>query len=202
VGISIYILFEAYRRFQNPPEVASGLMFVVATIGLGVNLVGMFILRAGSSESLNLRGAYFEVLSDMLSSLGVIAAALMMWLTGWRYADPLMSAAIGLFILPRTWALLRQAVGVLLEGTPSDINLAALRDAITRLDGVQSAHDLHVWALTSGVNAMSAHVVCANGAWSDDLLNRVHAGVRSGFKISHITIQLESPGWEQSETHL
>ncbi|MGE0703142.1 MAG: cation diffusion facilitator family transporter [Vicinamibacterales bacterium] len=202
VGISIYILFEAYRRFQDPPEVASGLMLVVAMIGLGVNLVGMFILRAGSSESLNLRGAYFEVLSDMLSSLGVIAAALIMWLTGWRYADPLVSAAIGLFILPRTWTLLRQAVGVLLEGTPSDINLAVLRDAISGIDGVQGVHDLHVWSLTSGVNAMSAHVVCADGALRDDLLSRVHEAVRSDFNVDHITVQVESPGWEESETHL
>src|SRR5581483_8173198 len=114
VGISIYILIEAYERFRNPPEVASGVMLVIALVGLAVNLIGMVILRAGSSESLNLRGAYFEVLSDMLSSIGVILAAGVMWLTGWRYADPLVSAGIGLFILPRTWALLRQAVGVLL----------------------------------------------------------------------------------------
>lgn len=202
VGISIYILFEAYQRFRNPPEVASGLMLTIAVIGLGVNFAGMLILRTGSSESLNVRGAYFEVLSDMVSSLGVVAAALIMWLTGWRYADPLVSAGIGLFILPRTWALLRQAVAVLLEGTPSGVNVASLREAITRIDGVQSVHDLHVWALTSGMNAMSAHVVCANGASRDELLSRVHDSVRSRFAISHVTVQLESPGWEQAETHL
>lgn len=202
VGISIYILFEAYQRFRNPPQVASGLMLVIAIIGLGVNLAGLLILRSGSSESLNLRGAYFEVLSDMVSSLGVIAAALTMWATGWSYADPLVSAGIGVFILPRTWTLMRQAVGVLLEGTPSDINVAALRDAISSIDGVQGVHDLHVWAITSGMNAMSAHVVCANGASRDDLLGRVHDRVRSGFTISHLTVQLESEGWEQGETHL
>ena len=202
VGISIYILFEAYQRFRNPPEVGSGVMLAIAVIGLGVNLAGMFILRTGSSASLNLQGAYFEVLSDMVSSLGVIAAALIMWVTGWRYADPLVSAGIGLFILPRTWTLLRQAVGVLLEGTPAGINVASLREAITRIEGVQGVHDLHLWALTSGMNAMSAHVVCANGASRDELLSRVHDSVRSDFAIGHVTVQLESPGWEQSETHL
>ena len=202
VGISIYILVEAYQRFLNPPEVASGLMLGIAVIGLAVNLAGMFILRGGSGESLNLQGAYFEVLSDMISSLGVIVAAVVIWLTGWRYADPLVSAGIGLFILPRTWTLLRQAVGVLLEGTPSDVNLASLREAIAGIDGVQSVHDLHVWALTSGMNAMSAHVVRADGALPDELLSRVHNHVRSHFPIVHVTVQLESEGWERTETHL
>ena len=202
VGISIYILFEAYQRFRHPPEVASGLMLGIAIIGLGVNLAGMFLLRGGSSESLNLRGAYFEVLSDMISSLGVILAALIMWLTGWRYADPLVSAGIGLFILPRTWMLIRDAVGVLLEGTPSGINITALREAIAGIEGVHGVHDLHVWALTSGLNAMSAHVVCASAGARDELLTRVHSCVRTQFAINHVTIQLEGPGWERTETHL
>lgn len=202
IVISIYILVEAYERFRNPPEVASGLMLVIAVIGLGVNLAGMLILRTGSSESLNLRGAYFEVLSDMVSSLGVIAAAFTIYATGWRYADPLVSAGIGLFILPRTWGLLREAVGVLLEGTPSDINIAALRDAIGCIAGVQNVHDLHVWTLTSGMNAMSVHVVCTNGASRNDLLSRIHERVRSNFAIGHLTVQLESEGWERAETHL
>lgn len=202
VGISVYILVEAYQRFRHPPEVASGLMLAIAIIGLAINVAGIFILRGGSSESLNLRGAYFEVLSDMISSLGVILAALTMWLTGWRYADPLVSAGIGLFILPRTWMLIRDAVGVLLEGTPSGINLTALREAIAAIEGVQGVHDLHVWSLTSGVNAMSAHVVCANLVGRDELLTRVHDCAKKRFGINHVTVQLESPDWEQTETHL
>ena len=202
IGISVYILFEAYQRFRHPPDVESGPMLLIAVIGLGVNLAGIVTLRTGSSESLNLQGAYFEVLSDMVSSLGVIAAALIMWTTGWRYADPLVSAGIGLFIVPRTWRLLRQAVGVLLEGTPSEINVASLREAIGQIDGVQSVHDLHVWTLTSGINAMSVHVVCTSGASRDELLSRVHDGVRSTFAINHLTVQLESEGWERTETHL
>ena len=202
IGVSLYILVEAYQRFRNPPLIASGWMLLIGVVGLAVNLIGMGILRAGSGESLNLKGAYFEVMSDMLSSLGVIGAALIMWLTGWRAVDALVSAAIGVFILPRTWSLLRQATGVLLEGTPSDVNLPALREAVSRLSGVSGVHDLHVWTLTSGVNAMSAHVICEDGVSRDDVLDRVHRCVTSEFKIAHVTVQLESPGWERSETHL
>ena len=202
IGISLYILVEAYQRFLNPPAVASGLMLLIAVIGLAVNLIGVWILRTGSAESLNLKGAYFEVLSDMLSSVGVILAALVIWLTGWRYADPLVSAGIGVFILPRTWKLLRQATGVLLEGTPTDVDLFSLRAALARIAGVSDVHDLHVWVLTSGVNAMSAHVVCENGTSRDDVLDRVHRCATSEFKIAHVTVQLERPGWERSETHL
>jgi cobalt-zinc-cadmium efflux system protein len=202
IGVSLFILREAYERFWNPPAVASGWMLAIAVMGLAVNLVGMWILRAGSAESLNLKGAYFEVLSDLLSSLAVILAALTISLTGWRVVDPVASAAIGLFIFPRTWRLLRNATGVLLEGTPSDIDPAALREAIAQLGGVSGVHDLHVWALTSGVNAMSVHVICDGGPSRDDVLDRVHRCVQSEFKIAHATVQLESPGWEQSETHL
>jgi len=201
IGVSFYILNEAYQRFWNPLPVASGWMLTIAVMGLAVNLAGIWILRAGSAESLNLKGAYFEVLSDLLSSIGVIVAALIMWFTGWRSVDALASAGIGLFILPRTWTLLRQATAVLLEGAPADVDLARLRAEIERLDGVTGVHDLHVWSLTSGMNAMSAHVVCDAAASRDDVLDRVHRCITSGFKIAHVTVQLEGPGWEQKETH-
>lgn len=202
IGISLYILYEAYERFRNPPEVASKVMLLIAVIGLVVNIAGLFILRAGSAQSLNLKGAYFEVLSDMLTSIGVIIAGVIMWTTGWYYADPLVSAGIGLFILPRTWILLREAVGVLLEGTPSDINLAALREAMRSIVGVAGVHDLHVWTLTSGVNALSAHVVLADGTSHDALLKAIQQRVTADFKIAHVTVQVEPPGWGESETHL
>ena len=201
-GISFYILYEAYRRFLNPPAVESLGMIAVATVGLLVNIAGMLLLREGSAESLNLKGAYFEVLSDMLSSIGVIAAGLIIWVTGWYYADPLFSAAIGLFIVPRTWSLLKDAVGILLEGTPSTVNIAVLRDAIAGLPGVGGVHDLHVWSVTSGMNAMSAHVVLADGASHEAVLRAVQQHVTSQFDVSHSTIQLEPPGHEERETHL
>lgn len=202
IGISIYILYEAYERFLSPPEVQSETMLLVAAMGLIVNIAGIFILRAGSQESLNMKGAYFEVLSDMLTSIGVIVAGVIMLTTGWYYADPLILAGIGLFILPRTWVLLKDAVGVLLEGTPSDVNVTALREGVANVAGVAGVHDLHVWSLTSGVNAMSVHAVLAEGAVHDDVLASVQRHVTSNFKISHVTVQVESKGCESHETHL
>ena len=202
IGISFYILYEAYQRWFHPPQVDSRAMLYVAVIGLAVNVAGMLILRVGSSESLNMKGAYFEVLSDMLTSIGVIVAAIIMLTTGWYYADPLISAGIGLFILPRTWTLMKEAVGVLLEGVPSDVNLAALRETLEKVPGVAGTHDLHVWSLTSGVNAMSVHVAVAEGTSHTNVLNAIHETIRMDFKIGHITVQIETPGWEASETHL
>ena len=202
IGISLYILYEAWQRFKHPPEVESKGMLLVAVIGLVVNIIGIFILRKGSKESLNMKGAYFEVLSDMLTSVGVIIAGVIMLATGWYYADPLISAGIGLFILPRTWALLKEAVGVLLEGTPTDVNVTALREAMGNVEGVAGVHDLHVWTLTSGVNAMSAHAVLVGGASHDDVLAALHQRVTSDFKITHVTVQVEAQECAEGETHL
>lgn len=200
--ISLYILYEAYQRFKNPPEVESAAMLGVACVGLIINIIGMYILRAGSRESLNMKGAYFEVLSDMLTSIGVIVAGLIMLTTGWYYADPILSAAIGLFILPRTWALMKDAVGVLIEGTPADVNITALRESLTRIEGVAGIHDLHVWSLTSGVNAMSVHAVIESDDQHDLVLERVHEHCTEEFKISHVTVQTECRGFAEHETHL
>lgn len=202
IGISLYILYEAYERFRNPPEVQSGAMLAVAAVGLLVNIAGIYLLRSGSGESLNMKGAYFEVLSDMLTSVGVMVAGVIMLTTGWYYADPLISAGIGLFILPRTWLLLREAVGVLLEGTPADVNLTALREAIGKVAGVTDVHDLHVWSLTSGVNAMSVHTVIDDHALHDEALAAVQRKVTSEFKIAHATVQVECQGCLLNETHL
>jgi len=201
LGIAAFILWEAYERLLSPPTVATWPMLAIASLGLVVNVIGVRVLAPGADESLNVKGAYFEALSDLVSSMGVIVAALVIWATGWQYADPLASAGIGLFIVPRTWKLLRQAVGILLEGTPSEVNIEALRSALLALGGVSDVHDLHVWALSSGVNAMSAHVVCAAATPSDDLLGRAHACVRRDFPIGHVTIQVEPQGWEEQSAH-
>jgi cobalt-zinc-cadmium efflux system protein len=202
IGISLYILYEAYERFRNPPQIQSGAMLAVASVGLIINIIGIRLLRSASKESLNMKGAYFEVLSDMLTSVGVIVAGVIMLSTGWYYADPLISAGIGLFILPRTWMLLRDAVCVLLEGTPSDVNLTALREAIQNVAGVADVHDLHVWSLTSGVNAMSVHAVLADHGLHDEVLAAVQKKVTSEFKIAHATVQVECEGCSLYETHL
>lgn len=202
IGISLYILYEAYQRFRNPPEVSSTVMLIVASIGLVINIIGMLILRKGSQESLNMKGAYFEVLSDMLTSVGVIAAAIIMLTTGWYYADPIVSAGIGLFILPRTWILLKDAVSVLLEGTPGDVNVEELRSRIEKIPGVKAVHDLHVWVLTSGYNAMSVHIVINEGLPYNATLQLIKETVTANYKIHHTTIQIEMDNYQEQETHL
>lgn len=199
IFISLYILYEAWQRFKSPPEVSSKDMLIVAAIGLAVNITGMLILRKGSKESLNMKGAYFEVLSDMLTSIGVIAAAIIMMTTGWYYADPIISAGIGLFILPRTWVLLKDAVGVLLEGTPSDINLSDVKAILNSIPGVVSIHDLHVWSLTSGMNAMSVHVLVMKNVSVKEVLTSINTKMRDEFKITHTTVQTEEEGFIEEQ---
>ena len=201
IGISVWVLFEAYERYRAPQPVASVPMLIVAIVGLGVNAGSIWILRSASSESLNLKAAYFEVLADAISSLGVMIAAAIIWLTGWVYADAIVSAGIGLFILPRTARLMWDAVGVLLEGTPADVNIGEVRSTLAALDGVSDVHDLHVWALTSGVNALSVHVVSASPHDNGGLLNRIAECATHRFKIAHVTVQIEPAGWTCGRMH-
>lgn len=202
LGISFYIVYEAYRRFQQPPEVASLPMLAVAVIGLGINLVGLFILRDGAKGSLNVKGAFLEVVSDALGSVGVIIAALIMWATGWYYADPIFGVLIGLFILPRTWKLLTQAVNVLLESTPAHINLASVEETMLAVDGVEKVHDLHVWTITSGVEALSTHILLAEQCdpkEGDRVLEEISVLLKEKFGIEHSTIQIEKSSRHDKE---
>jgi cobalt-zinc-cadmium efflux system protein len=192
LAISVFLLYEAYRRFLAPPPVLGGPMLVVAVAGLLVNLAGMWLLRAGARESLNLKSAYLEVLGDALGSLGVIVAAVIVLATGWRLADPLVGAGIGLFIIPRTCSLLRQAVNILLEGVPAHVNLAKVEQAMGEVPGVRQVHDLHVWTLTSGKHAMSGHVVVGDLTVGNEILRDLHGVLHERFGIEHTTIQLES----------
>ncbi len=185
------ILVEAYQRFMHPRGVLGGPMLAIAVMGLAANLVGAFLLRPGAMDSLNIRAAYLEVLTDALTSVGVILAGLAVLLTGWTPADPLMSAVIGIVIVPRTWGLLRQAVNVLLEGTPAHLELGEIERAMTEVGGVRRVHDLHVWTLTSGREAMSAHVVVDDLGESERLLAALHALLHARFGIDHTTIQIE-----------
>ena len=186
------IFYEAWPRIRAPSPVLGVPMAVVAAAGLGVNVVGAWLLHHGAHESLNVRAAYLEVLSDALSSLAVLVAAAVVITTGLTVADPLASAAIALLIVPRTWRLLRQAVNVLLEGTPAHLELTEIEAAMTRVSGVRRVHDLHVWTLTSGREAMSAHVVVADVRESERLLEALHAVLHARFGIDHTTIQLET----------
>jgi len=200
--ISFYILYEAYYRFKSPPEVASFPMMMIAVVGLGINLVGFWILREGAKESLNVQGAFLEVVSDALGSVGVIIASVIMLATGWYYADPLFSVLIGLFILPRTWKLLTQAVNVLLEGTPAHINVAAVEQAMLKVNGVEKVHDLHVWTITSGIEALSAHVVLADNCDpkdADAVIEHLTTLLKEKFGIDHSTIQIEKSSRREKE---
>jgi len=191
-GVAGSILVEAWHRLRVSAPVLAGPMAAVAALGLAVNLLGAWLLQRGAHESLTVRAAYLEVLSDALSSLAALVAAAIMVVTGWTAADPLASAAIVFLILPRTWHLLRQAVNVLLEGTPPHLSLTEIEEAMTRVAGVRRVHDLHVWTLTSGREAMSAHVVVADVRESERLLESLHAVLHAKFGIDHTTIQLET----------
>lgn len=190
-GVAAYILYESYRRFLEPPEILGLPMLAVATVGLLVNVVSARLLFAGQKSSLNLRGAFYEVVGDLLGSVAVIVAGIVIALTGWNVIDPIASVVIGLFILPRTWALIRDAVDVLLEATPRGIDMSEVRRHITEIEGVADAHDLHAWTITSGMNVLSAHIVLADGANPDQVLNRLCECLSSDFDIEHSTFQLE-----------
>ncbi len=191
LGVAGYILLEAWQRFSHPTPVAGVPVLVVATVGLAVNVAGALLLHSGSRSSLNLRGAYNEVLADAASSVGVIVGAGVITATGWRWVDPLVAVLIALFILPRTLALLREAVHVLLEGTPREVDVTAVRATMEEVSGVKTVHDLHVWTLTSGLHALSAHAVLEDGAAHGEVLEALRHQVTHDFPISHVTVQLE-----------
>ena len=190
--LAVAILLEAWQRLRVHHEVAAGPVLVVAVAGLGVNLLAAWLLHAGAGESLNVRGAYLEVLGDALSSAAVIVAATVMLVTGWTVADALASAAIGFLILPRTFALLKQAVNVLLEGVPPHLDVAEIEVALREAAGVKRVHDLHVWTLTSGREAMSAHVEVERGTPPDRILDELHLILHARFGIDHTTLQIET----------
>lgn len=192
LGLAGLILVEAYRRLWAPSPVPGGPMLVVALLGLVANLAGAWLLRGEAAHSLNVRAAYLEVLGDALSSLGVLLAAVVILLTDWTTIDSLVSAAIGLFVVTRTWRLLTQAINVLLEGTPPHLEIAEIEEAMRRVAGVRRVHDLHVWTLTSGREAMSAHVVVDDVGQSERLLEELHEVLHARFGIDHTTIQLET----------
>jgi cobalt-zinc-cadmium efflux system protein len=191
LGIGGFILYEAWGRFHEPHPVDSLPMLLVASGGLVVNLIAAWTLHADAEHSLNVRGAFLEVVADVLGSVGVIVAAVVIFLTGWTPIDALVSALIGLLILPRTWSLLKTALDVLLEATPAHLDLDAIAAAMREVRGVASVHDLHVWTITSGFVAMSGHVQ-ARTRPSGDVLHDLQDLLRERFGIEHVTLQVES----------
>jgi cation diffusion facilitator family transporter len=199
LAVAGYVVVQAVRRIGNPPEIGSGLMLAVAGVGLVVNLVSLAVLHRARGESLNVRGAYLEVLADALGSVAVIVAALVIATTGWTFADTLASLVIGFLVVPRAWHLLREALDVLLEAAPKDVDLEDVRAHMLGVDGVTGVHDLHAWTITSGQPVLSAHVVVTDAALADGhggrVLDALCACLGSHFDLEHCTFQLEA------ETH-
>jgi cobalt-zinc-cadmium efflux system protein len=196
-GVAFYVLYEAVQRLQEPAEILSGPMLAVAVLGLIVNLVGWWLLREGVDESINVEGAYLEVLADLIGSIGVIVAALIVIFTGWPYADPLFGAAIGLFILPRAWRLGRRAVRILVQAAPEGMDLEQIRKQLMSIDGVKDVHDLHIWTLTSEMEVGSVHLMTPTGVDSHAILDQATGMLRDEFGIAHATLQVEPETHQQ-----
>lgn len=199
--ISLLIFYEAYQRWAEPPAVRSGLMILVATGGLVINLVCAWLLHGDHKDDLNMRGARLHIIGDALGSVGAIVAGALMWLYGWYAADPLFSSLISLLIIWSSWHLIRESTNVLLEGTPAHINLAAVEDVILQTDGVEDVHDLHVWTITSGREALSAHVIYAETMSQAEVLKELRTKLSDRFGVDHLTIQLETPDFEDETFH-
>lgn len=191
-GIAAVVMFEAWQRLASPPHIGSGPMLAVAVVGMAGNAASLYLLRDAQRVSLNMRGAYLEVMGDFAGSAAVIVAAVAIGLTGWTAADALASALIGILILPRTFQLLREATHILMEGTPKGVSVEHVRQHILDAPGVVDCHDLHVWTITSGVNVVSAHVVLADGVDPAVTLDALCACLSTDFDIEHSTFQLES----------
>jgi cobalt-zinc-cadmium efflux system protein len=203
VGVAVWVLIMAVERLRNPAEIRSGLMLAVAVVGVLANLAGLLVLRPAQSTSLNMRGAYLEVFGDLVGSLAVIIAAVLILITGWTPFDAIASLAIVVLIIPRAWSLLREVVDVLLEATPHGVDLEEVRDHIRRVRGVVDVHDLHAWTITSGVPVLSAHVIvdhaCISEGRSGEVLDRLGECLGGHFDVSHCTFQLEPVGHQEHE---
>ncbi|MEX2550510.1 MAG: cation diffusion facilitator family transporter [Nitriliruptoraceae bacterium] len=190
-AVAVWILWESIQRFADPPEVLGTPMLIVAVIGLLVNLVAFQLLRGGAADSLNIEGAYLEVLADTLGSVGVVIAAVVIQTTGFTLIDPIFGVAIGLFVLPRTWRLGSKALRILLQSAPEHVDVDELATELTALDGVAGTHDLHVWTLTSGMEVASVHLRLDTDIDPHRVLDEARAILRDHWQVEHATIQIE-----------
>ncbi|MDA0988039.1 MAG: cation diffusion facilitator family transporter [Chloroflexi bacterium] len=202
-AVSGWIFYEAYQRFQNPPEVQGPIMMSVGIAGLLVNVAAAWVLRRSAGHNLNVRGAYLHVLGDLLGSIGVVVGGILVITLGWTLADPIFGAVIGLLVLFSSTRLLWDVVHVLMQGTPSQLNLDRLCGRLEHLEGVTGVHDLHVWSLTSGYDVLSAHVTTSTSSLEQrqHVLEHLREVAAVEFNISHVTIQLETSSQGCDETH-
>ncbi|HET7734790.1 MAG TPA: cation diffusion facilitator family transporter [Nocardioidaceae bacterium] len=190
-AVAAYVVYEAIERLQEEHEVASTPMIVVAVVGLVINLVCFRLLAAGAEESLNLRGAYLEVVADAVGSVGVLAGAAIIAFTDWFWVDSVIAVGIGVFILPRAYRLGRESLRILVESAPAHLDVDGIAADLELLDGVESAHDLHVWTITSGMDAVSVHLSVHPGADMHSVLDRARDVLRDRHHVSHATVQVE-----------
>jgi cobalt-zinc-cadmium efflux system protein len=193
-AVAVFVVVQALRRFTDPPDVPAGSMLVVAVGGLVINLIAFAMLRDGAQESINVRGAYLEVVGDLLGSVGVIVAAVVIGLTGWAYADPIVAVIVALMILPRTVALARSAVRILVQAAPEHLDITVVRARLAAVPGVCDVHDLHVWTLTSGMDVASAHLSLDPAAELGTVLSTAREALHHDFDIDHATLQVEPAG--------
>jgi cobalt-zinc-cadmium efflux system protein len=192
IAISIWVCIEAWRRLHAPPDVAGGVVMIIAAGGFVINVAGMWVLNAGRHDNLNVRGAWLHVATDALGNIGTVVAGAMVAYLGFAWADPAASVLIALLVCWSSWALLRESVEVLMEGTPSGIDPDRVREALRAVTGVQAVHDLHIWSITSGQVSLSAHVAVDGSRPDRDVLPELCAALRDGFAITHVTLQLEA----------
>lgn len=200
-AIAVLIFVEAWDRFQSPPVVRGGPMLIIATGGLAVNLVALWLLSADRNHSLNVRGAWLHVVGDTLGSLGAITSGVLIWAFGWYWADPLASVLIAVLILVSSWRLLQETLAILMEGTPAHLDVSSIREALAAVPGVLDVHDLHVWTITSGMDSLSCHVVANPETCPPDLLRRLQETLKERFGLDHVTIQVEGSQTDESCCH-
>ena len=189
--VALYILYEVWHRLTHPAEIHSIGIIIIASIGLIVNLVSMRLLKSGKDKSMNIKSAYLEVWSDMLSSIGVIVGAVIIYFTGWSWVDSIIAVLIGLWVLPRTFILLKESINILLEGVPKEVNLNKLTESMCNTEGVLDIHELHVWAISSNKISLTAHVMIDQKYEWDDVLHNLRTVLASQFNILHTTLQHE-----------
>jgi len=201
VLIALFIFYEAYIRWLAPTPVRSGTMTAIAAGGLAINLLCARLLHTERHDDLNVRGAWLHIMTDASGSVGAIVAGVVITFSGWYAADPLISALISVLIVWSAWHLIREATNVLLEGTPAHINLAAVEDAILETEGVSDVHDLHIWTITSGREALSAHVIHGDSISQSMLLKELRTKLHDRFGVDHLTLQMETPEFEDDTFH-
>lgn len=201
VLLSIWVIYEAYQRWNSPPEVKGIQLTLVAVGGLTVNLFCAWLLHSSHKDDLNMRGAWLHVIGDALGSVTAIGAGILIISFGWMWADAVSSVLISLIIIYGSWHLIRETINVLLEGTPAHINIVSVETAILETEGVNAVHDLHIWTITSGLEALSAHVCHNDSIVQAELLKRLRQRLHDEFGIDHLTIQMETPDFEDEEVH-